>query len=175
MKTTLTRTEMLDRWRLHRGFDIPHFNAGASRTDGIDLDSILAAEMDEWYANLLHTAPVRHLAPVDIASSMASAAGEGGVMRLNLSLSTVRVAAVRLSSWRRAATVVTDPSCRVAQNQFHPFTRASAHDPVAVFDPVGKTLDLYPCHSRSDRIVTLSVVEFHPDEFSFDSSALSLI
>ncbi len=175
MKLTLTRSEMLARWRLHRGYDIPHHDASVGRSDGIDLDSILEAEMDEWYRNLLLTAPLGLLAPVEKAGIIA-VPGQGSVrMRLHLGETAVRIAAVRLSGWRCTATVVSDPLSPAAMRQLHPFTRASADAPVAVFDPLGHTLDLYPYHSGTDKLETLRVVERCADTYSFDSSALSLI
>ncbi len=175
MKINLTRSQMLARWRLHRGYDIPHYDSETSRTDGIDLDEILSAEMDEWYSNLLRTAPLSRLVPVEKAG-VVSVPGPGSAeMRLRLADTTVRIAGVRLSSWRYAATIVDDPASPQALRQLHPYTRATVSAPVAVFDPVGKTLDLYPYDSDVDILETLTVIEHSTDSFSFDSSALALI
>lgn len=174
MILTLTRSEMLSRWRLHSGYDIPHNGVTLSRTDGIDLDSILASRMDDWYTRLLLMAPLHYLAPAEKASDTLLSSVTGGGMRISLGSSAVRIAAVRLSGWRAAARILTDPSSPEAVRQLHPFTRATADAPVALFDPASHILRLYPCTS-SDILVTLKVVEQKPDLYTFDSSALALI
>ncbi len=174
MILTLTRSEMLACWRLHSGYDIPHAGVTVTRTDGIDLDSILASRMDAWYTDLLLTAPLHHLSPVEKASDSLLSSVSGGGMRIHLGSSALRIASVRLSGWRAAARVLTDPSSPEALRQLHPFTRAGADSPVAVFDPSSRILRLYPCTS-SDTLVTLKVIEQKPDVYTFDSSALALI
>ncbi len=172
MKLSLTRSEMLARWRLHRGYDIPAVGVVSGRTDGIDLDAVLSAEMDEWYGRLLASGPLRHLVSVQKAGSVVLPRHGSADTRISLGPAVVRVADVRLSSWYCSARVVDNPSSPLALRQIHPFTRASAESPVAVFDPVAKTLALYPYDPGRDSLLSLRVVEFHEDMFSFDSSAL---
>lgn len=72
MKLHLTREEFLALWRTHRGYT-PSVcgDACVQRSDGMDLDSILMAEMEEWYRRLLLEADESLLAPEDIAADTA--------------------------------------------------------------------------------------------------------
>ena len=133
MKLHLTREEFLALWRTHRGYT-PSVcgDACVQRSDGMDLDSILMAEMEEWYRKLLLEADESLLAPEDIAADTAMPAPSGGSVTIHLPPGVLRVLCVRLSGWSRPACIVTDPDSPTAVSQLHPYTRACADSPVAV-------------------------------------------
>lgn len=63
MKLHLTRDEFLALWRIHRGYSPLRTDTSVQRSDGMDLDTILLAEMDDWYLRLLLEADAAMLAP----------------------------------------------------------------------------------------------------------------
>ncbi len=168
----LTRPEMLDLWRQHRAFDPLRHDASVVRQDGIDIDSLLVAEMEKWYLDLLLTAPLTLLKVADIAASvMLTPADDSGGTVISLPPDIVRVVDVRLSSWVAPARVVTSPDSAVARRQLHPYTRATAAMPVAVFD--GSSLRLYPASMASDFPAMLRCVRRVDGEYDFDEAALA--
>ena len=177
----LTRPEMLDLWRQHRAFDPLRHDASVVRQDGIDIDSLLVAEMEKWYLDLLLTAPTTLLKVADIAASvMLTPADDSGGTVISLPPDIVRVVDVRLSSWVAPARVVTSHAglpavplhhAAVARRQLHPYTRATAAMPVAVFD--GSSLRLYPASTASDFPAMLRCVRRVDGEYDFDEAALA--
>lgn len=170
MKLTLTAAEMLGLWRLHRAYGPPLADATVRRTDGIDTAALFTAEMNLWYRRLLLEAPPPLLAPCSPASAL-SFPHEGCAVA-ELPQGTVRVLEVRLGSWLRPATVVTDLSSPLLGRQLHRFTRATQASPVAFFD--GRSLRLYPA-SPSDVLASLSCVVCTDGVYEFDDSALATL
>lgn len=170
MKLKLSRNEFLARWRVMRGYAPLRNDVNVVRSDGLDFDLMLEAEMDRWYSRLLREGDLSLLAPEELASSVALPAPAEGCVTLTLPAAAVRVVCVRLSGWSRPATVVTDPDCNMALRQLHPYTRACSENPVAVLYPDGE-LALYPA-SDSDRLVTLQCAMLRDAEFAMDSAAL---
>ena len=170
MKLHLTRDEFLALWRILRGYSPLRTDTSVQRSDGMDLDPILLAEMDDWYLRLLLEADTAMLAPEDMAASVDMPVPDGGAVTLALPPEVVRVLAVKLSGWSRPACILRDPDSRRALMQQHPYTRACAGSPVAVMHTDG-VLSLYPA-SQTDRLVTLSCAVRRDGEYVFDSAAL---
>ena len=170
MKLHLTREEFLALWRTHSGYT-PSVcgDACVQRSDGMDLDSILMAEMEEWYRKLLLEADESLLAPEDIAADTAMPAPSGGSVTIHLPPGVLRVLCVRLSGWSRPACIVTDPDSPTAVSQLHPYTRACADSPVAVLHTDG-SLSLYPAAS-GDRLSALVCAIRRDGIYSFDRAA----
>ena len=173
MKLKMSRQEFLSRWRTLRGYAPLRNDVSLSRSDGLDFDLSLEAEMDGWYRRLVLEGDVSLLAPEELAAGMSLPAPADGCVTLALPPHAVRVTGVRLSGWRRAATIVTDPECNLALRQLHPYTRACESNPVAVVYPDGE-MALYPA-CAADRLVSLRCAMMRDDEFAFDSAALGLI
>lgn len=168
-----TREEFLDYWRMMRGFAPLRNDAVVTRTDGIDFDPMLEAEMDAWYRQLVRDGDPASLVAEELAGDIVLPAPADGCVTVSLPPGALRVLYVRLSGWRCPAAVVTDPDSAVALRQLHPYTRAGADRPVAVLYPDGR-LALYPA-SGSDTLESLECAMLCDDEFVFDSSALNLI
>lgn len=170
MKHHLTREEFLELWRTLRGFSPLRNDAAVTRSDGIDIDSVLMAEMDAWYGRLLREADESLLAPVDIASEVLLQPPVDGCITVSLPPAVVRLLRVKLSGWRCPAAIVTDHECNMALRQLHPYTRACSDSPVAVLYP-GGGLSLYPAESL-DSLETLLCVVDSDGTYSFDNAAL---
>lgn len=173
MLLQLDSSRMLDLWRLHAAH-LPSFSDSVmTRADNLDADSLFRAEIDRWYRRQLLEAPRCLLKITDLKSEVRylnSAAADGSTP-ITLPNSVVRVVAVRLRSWMRPARIATDPSDRLVLRQLHPYTRATASRPVALF--CGNELRLYPPARPSDSIVTLDCVTLTEDLYEFDSSLLA--
>ncbi|MDE6496398.1 MAG: hypothetical protein K2L30_09215 [Duncaniella sp.] len=173
MKTTLSQPEMIARWRLHRYHEPLRNDCSVTRTDGIDLDSIIVTEMEAWYFNLLDTAPPDLLVTADISSEVAMSRDSDGVARIPLPTGVRRVIEVGVSSWPCPAQIVTDPHSATARRQRHKFTRAGSSSPVAIHS--GGVLTLYSVPQRG-RLTTLTVVrDPEPGTYPLDTRALALI
>lgn len=164
---------MIARWRLHRYHEPLRNDCSVTRTDGIDLDSIVVAEMEAWYFNLLDTAPPDLLVTADIATEVAMSRDPDGVARIPLPPGIRRVTEVVVSSWPCPAQIVTDPHSPTARRQRHKFTRAGSSSPVAIH--CGGVLTLCSVPPRS-RLTTLTVVrDPDPGSYPIDTRALDLI
>ncbi|MCM1077056.1 MAG: hypothetical protein NC411_06825 [Bacteroides sp.] len=173
MHLHLTRSQMLDMWRLHCSYSPSLSDAVFCRNDGIDTAAIHGAEMDRWYRQLLTEAPGEYLVADDLSESVEMSADSDGSTLIAMPQSVVRVLNVRLESWKRKARVVTSPTHIVAVRQRYPFTRATTAHPVAIFHD--NELHLYPAATPSDKLLTLDCVTYTDNEYNFDTSALSLI
>ncbi|MDE6080556.1 MAG: hypothetical protein K2G35_10900 [Duncaniella sp.] len=132
-------------------------------------DSMLDAEIDEWYRNYLLTAPVRDCEPTDLGSlaAMVPAVGGAGV-EVVLPQMVVRVTGVRMSGWRRDADIVAGPSPRLRAMQQNRFTRAGASNPLALVEH-GRVY-LFPPSGRLER---LEVLMHDGENYSFAPGALA--
>lgn len=77
MKQTLTRSQMLERWKTLRAVEPSRLDCTLHRTDGPDIDTILTAEMRSWYLDLLDRADPRLLAPANVASEAQTESASG--------------------------------------------------------------------------------------------------
>lgn len=173
MKMKLSRQEFLSKWRVLRGYAPLRDDVTVTRSDGLDFDAILESEMDAWYRRLLLEGDEWQLAPEELSSGVTLPPPSGGGVTFALPSEAVRVLRVRLSGWKRAATVVSDPAGTPALCQLHPYSRACTANPVAVVSTDG-SVSLYPA-CESDRLVSLQCVMMRDGEFAFDSSALGSI
>ena len=173
MKLKFTRQEFLALWRTLRGYAPLRDDVSLTRSDGLDFDRRLEAEMDYWYRRLLAEGDEAMLVPEELAGDVTPEADDDGCLSVELPPGAVRVLMVKLSGWCTPATVVTDPECNMALRQLHPYTRACASAPVAVLHP-DRRLALYPS-TPSDTLATLQCAMLHDDEFTIDSSALHTV
>lgn len=168
---TYSRSEFLARWRALRGYAPLRNNTQVA--DNPDLSLKLGAEMDEWYTRLLLDGDPSMLEPEQLAGETLLPPPEDECITLTLPPGTMRVLSVRLSGWRVPARVITAPACAVARRQEHPYTRACASSPVAVFTPDG-VLRLYPA-SPLDTLESLVCVIRREGEYSMHPAALASV
>lgn len=171
MKMHLSREQMLSLWRLFRLLEPIRSDVAVSRSDGIDLDSILLAEMELWYKKLLLNSPPHLLVAHDVASEVTLSSAPGGALVVTLPEGTFRVLSVKLSDWESAAEIVAHDSPE-ARCQLNPYSRAVPSSPVAVLS--GDRLTLYPATSGSV-LQELNCVIYTEGEYEFMREALATI
>ena len=170
---TYSQSEFLALWRTLRGYAPLCDDAVVNGSDDSDRNLTLKAEMDEWYTRLLLEADASLLEPEDIAGDMLLPPPEDECITLALPPGTLRVLCVSLSGWQAPATVITDPTCAAAQRQGHPFTRACASAPVAIFTSDGM-LRLYPA-SPLDALTSLVCAIRRDGEYTMHRGALASV
>lgn len=168
---TYSRSEFLARWRALRGYAPLRNNASVA--DNPDLSLKLGAEMDEWYLRLLTEGDPSLLEPEDLAGEMLLPPPEDECITLELPPGTLRVLCVRLSGWSVPARVITDPGCAAARRQEHPYTRACASRPVALFTSDG-VLRLYPA-SPLDTLESLKCIVRREGEYAVSPAAMASV
>ena len=155
--------------RQHGLLSAKTFIVGCSVTasSGYDMESIIKARMRDWYSRLVAAADPAMLAPVEIGDRLTLTIADDGTGIVNLPEETVKVLAVEMEGWRRAATVTADPLSRIALRQRSPYSRGCPESPVAVID--GSKMKLY---TPAPGAASLSV---KPDIYHIDSAALATI
>ena len=171
MKLHLTEAQLLQEWRL-RYLPQP-VNAGCSVTasSGYDMESIIKARMRDWYSRLVAADPAM-LAPVEIGYRLTLTIADDGTGIVNLPEETVKVLAVEMEGWRRAATVTADPLSRIALRQRSPYSRGCTESPVAVID--GSKMRLYTPAPGAASLSVKAIID-EPDIYHIDSAALATI
>lgn len=170
---TLTHSEMLSRWMLHCGFEPLRADAAVVRTDGIDLERLMAQQMRQWYLDLLDTAPVEMLETDDIAAQLDVTTDGDGVGRVALPADCRRLISIRVKGWSRDATIV-DAGSALARRQCNRLTRGGSACPVAVVE--GRRVALYSL-AGDTAVVESAMAVMRPadDVYRLDERALSLI
>ena len=171
MKIRLSQPQMLSLWRLHRLLEPIRHDAEVTRADGVDLDAILTAEMDQWKIELLLRASQELLVSHDITGEITISSYDDGCAFISLPPEVVRVLSVRLSGWKSSAIPISADT-PVAMRQRLPYTRADASSPVAVLS--GDGLCLYPASSDST-VTELKCVIYREGEYEFMREALASV
>lgn len=172
MKLHLTEAQLLQEWRL-RYLPQP-VNAGCSVTasSGYDMESIIKARMRDWYSRLVAAADPAMLAPVEIGDRLTLTIAADGTGMVSLPEETVKVLAVGMEGWSRAAAVTADPLSRIALRQHSPYSRGCPESPVAVLD--GGKMRLYT-PAPGDTSLSVKAIIDEPDIYHIDSAALATI
>ena len=84
MKLKMSRQEFLSRWRALRGYAPLRNDVSLSRSDGLDFDARLEAEMDGWYRRLVLEGDEPLLAPEELAADVSLSAPADGCVTLTL-------------------------------------------------------------------------------------------
>lgn len=167
---------MLNLWRIAQGFEPLRTDAVVTRTDGLDIDTVLRLQMRAWYLRQLDTAPVALLPVENIRSEVVPRPQSDGSLALTLPEGVRRIVEVQLGGWHRPALIVdaSDPAAAVVlQRQASQYARGGTEHPVAVVQSPTE-LRLYPGASASIAIVTLSVVRPPADgSYTLDPSLLA--
>lgn len=174
---TLTQDEMLATWRLLNGYEPLRNDAAVTRTDGIDLDSLLRLEMEAWYCNALATAPIEMLEPKNIAFQVSYTLSSDRSVTIPLPGNIVRIIGVKLDCWAHQARLLypsTDDT--EIEWQSSPYSRAGDCAPVAVVGHDELRLYSVPEDVVSPVITHLNVIA-RPDDGSyiFNPSLLNTI
>ncbi|MCM1504053.1 MAG: hypothetical protein NC127_02530 [Muribaculum sp.] len=173
MKLLLTKAQLLKEWQL-RSFPEP-VNSGCEivSTAGVDIEGYISAKMDDWYRNLLASAPFELLAPVELARSVRVELSADGSARFQVpdyvvrlvSLSLVDIGPVPLVADLRGVSALTS-------GRGHHYRR-SCQTAVALID--GNSISIrsrYP-FSSAPFIASLMAIVDVEGEYRLDSRALS--
>lgn len=91
---------MLDLWRLRRGLQPQRTDCTVVRTDGVDIDGLLGRQIDDWYLNLLDTAPVEMLPVTEMRTRVEPVLDENGSVDVILPDVCRRLVSVKLKGWQ---------------------------------------------------------------------------
>ena len=185
MKITLTKTEMLKRRRIAGGLEPLLADCTIERTDGIDVDAILADELRKRYLDLLDRGD-RSLVAADNIAATASCVSDGdelaGGARVSLPTLCRRVFELQLHGWSRAVEVrPADEAEAIISRQQNPYTAASAAHPVAVFAGgavAGSVPDIlaWPAGGPHPQAVAVTAaIDPGEDYYTMDEAALALL
>jgi hypothetical protein len=174
MKLTLTRSQMLEMWRRIRAVEPLRLDCTVERTDGVDLDAMLADEMRAWYLHLLHTAPTSMLCPMDMTAQARVVAAGDGVAAASVSLpadgGVVRVLAVRFAGWKAAVAPCSTVE-RVMRLAANPYCTGLSE---AALTPDGAVV-ASGVQGAAALTELLCVVDHGEEVYQFDDSALTEI
>lgn len=172
MKITLSSTEMLAQWKLCRGFEPLREDCEITRSDGIDLDTLLRLEMRNWYLNLLKTAPIDMLAVKNIANDIAIVVNDDNSGIVQLPETCRRLVEFQLKGWKQPAKIIDDANCRDALLQSNIFSRGGCEQPVVI--KRNNRLHIYSLPDDNPSILrAMAVMEPTNGTYEMDESALS--
>lgn len=145
------------------------------RDDGIDLDAWLTLRLQQWYAQLLTTAPVEWLPVEDVRADVTLTTALHGVVTATVPPHCVRPVEWRLEGWHASVTHFLSPQDPLARLQLTPWTRGNAYSP-AVIDH-GDHLVLYsvPPESVPVLVVARCVVRPTDGHYRFHQAALATL
>lgn len=167
MKKTLTKSEMLELWRVIRTGEPLRLDCTVTRTDGADYDALLSAEMRAWYLHLLDCGAEELLAPIDMASAAAVEAGEEGLKVVKAPADVRRILRLRFESQPSAIAPTADEATVRACGANH-FCRR------AVAARVGPRTVV--CSGVSGQLKELTcAMDFGEETYLFDDRALETI
>ncbi len=136
-----TLHELIAEWKMRKGLEPLRVDAAIKRQDAFEIDEYIRRMIDSRYERLLYTAPIELLEPSDITETVNIESFTGGVVVMKLPDDCCRLVEVKMNTWHRPATIVTQDSA-TALRQTSPFGRAGACNPVAVLQADGR-LKLY--------------------------------
>ena len=170
----LSESEMITLWKQILHLEVPRSDCDVERTDGIDLDAMVATHIKQWYAHLLRTAPL-HLVPVEDVIGSATMVSGQGVCTVQLPERCARPVEVKMMAWKRSVTEFLSPDHPAAKMQSSALMRAGNENPVVV--AYDNRLELYPApESGPAPITTLRAVAAPADgTYAFSPQALDTI
>lgn len=127
-----TASELLALRRQLGGLEAKNTALAVERSDGINIDTLLAIQLRHWYLDLLDHGDPRYLAPENIAAEV-PAIPEGDATLIRLPERCRRAFALRLRGWERSTRILPAADLpAVLRRQNNPYTAATAARPVAV-------------------------------------------
>ncbi len=174
MTLTLTTQQLLRAWRVYSGLEPVNNGCSIERFDSIDIDSVLAARLRQWYLALLDCGDSRFLGPPSDVSDNVHLDGSS----LTLDDTVRRLTVVRLSNWLRDAEVVRPvdvaPVIALCDN---PYSAPGPASPLA-WQRSCREIVLAPVIRGADGpavIKALGYLDPGEDKFILDQSAISQI
>jgi hypothetical protein len=129
---TLTESGMLALWKqvMHLEPVVP--GCSIERGDGIDLDAWLLTHIQQWYANLLATAPIEWVPVENVMADVVLTADDQGVVTAMVPPQCVRPVEWRLAGWRHSVSRFISADDPRAAIQHNALTRGGACNPAIV-------------------------------------------
>lgn len=184
MKITLTKDEMLAQWRLRAAIDPSRTDCQiTAEYDGLDLDALLLARIDQWYDRLLNTAPLQYLCvdTVDEKDIVASALPQDGRQSYLLPGGIVRLVGIRWQSGIetdifdcRHPEKASPQALKAVKGLLNPYTAPEEHRPLAVLAADGRNLEIWGVPERPMQALT-AVTRPQNGTYTMDDSALALM
>lgn len=168
-----TSTQILEEFRRRRFLEPVRNDCVIERSDGADIDTQLMAEIRQWYATLIDTAPTDWLATEEVAPDVIMELIPGtGAMSLILPEDVRRVVGISIEGNPVPVTIITDPESPLMRLQSNPFTRGGKIRPLA-FQHSPRHLTLFAHDSRGNppELTSVRVVRLSPDIYQFDNRA----
>ena len=167
----LADAQMLEEWKMRRGFYSGVRSCDAEREDGMDLDGVLQREYRNWYARLLREAPVEMLPVEDVAGECTASVDSRCVVTISLPGRCIRPLSVRLEGWQQAVSRFAEPDSAEADAQRSEWTQAGTERPVVVAGPHSLTAYSAPSADSVTVDCLLAVCEPVDGTFRFREDA----
>lgn len=127
-----TKAAMLEEWKIRTGYFTTRRGCDIVRDDGVDLDSLLQAEIDSRYESLLAGAPAEMVPVMDITDDCEVLVDSSLGVTIVFPPDCVRVVELMLPGWKRSVTEFAPPSGNVAAMQRNEWLRAGTENPVCI-------------------------------------------
>lgn len=150
---TLSRSEMLELWRLVRHLEPLRTDATVTRSDGLNLSALVENSVDRWYERLLLESPEEDIPLVNLSADSRVTTAPDGVVKVELPERCLRVFSATLQGWTRPAVITDDPLSDLALLQDCEELRGGSVAPVGVLHP-GGVLMLYSVEPGSAGVLT---------------------
>lgn len=147
--------QLVQMFALRRGYEPLRADCSVVRSDGVDLQQLLAHEVRSRYASALMTLAIECLPTDDVSSQTRLVVLPDGSGVIDLPENAVRTGEVKLSSWVTGVTPTAEDGC-IVQSQSNQWSRGGRYEPVAV--ERGNRLYVYSPDPKGDAVETLMVV-----------------
>lgn len=136
---TPSAADMLALWKLSRYYEPMRCDCEVTRTDAINLDSLLSLEMRSWYASMLTRLEGADLPLTDVTDLLSVTPVEGGLAAA-IPEKVMRVVTVEVEGWTSPARIVTDLTQPLNVALTNPFSCPQGASPAAEIHPGVLTL-----------------------------------
>lgn len=169
MTLSYNQDEMLALWRRRRGLEPLRSDGITVRRDGLDVDTLMLAELNAWYANLLARGSLDMVEVTELTDKIVRKL-DGTTLSVTLPERCRRVVSVRGRGWSRSA--IPTPLEQVNVLDINQYAGRGPENPLAILDD--RILTLY--RVTGSEIESLRVV-VQPEGgiYRFDETALATI
>lgn len=177
----LTKKEMVAWRRKALGLDAADAGCVVERTDGVDLDEVLATGLRLEYLRMLDEGDESMIEPVDVAlmDGLKRDGSSNGLESLLLPPGVRRVLSVRLRGWAQPVRPLKGAEAsEVLRAQDNPYTCATENSPVALITADGRLMagPLPPIYGEDTGVQSLlCAYDFGEDTYVLDERGLRVL
>lgn len=168
---TYTLQQLIDEWKLRRGFEPARSDAAFNRFDALDIDTYIARRVDKWYHELLDRGPLSALVITDITALLMPVSHSATKAVYRLPARCRRLVSVDVDISRPGA-IIAPADSALARRQECQFARGSGGAPVAVCH--SDHLHIYSHSSLPDAPPDRVMAVMTPEEGLYELSAEGL-